>query len=359
MISGILIAGCNVKESFPKQTFNLTFASTNPPESMDYKVRLGWISYLKKASGGRLNITISSGGQPDQYLNMVRSKMLDMADFSEVRTPGLFPLHEVIQLPFMFDTPECRIAAISQYLLGQKYPELENEISGVKSWALGRRGSFQVFTKNKPVHVLEDMKGLRLIIRGTIQSQTTELLGAIPTDVGDSMWHNSIEQGLVDGINNNYPSQAYLVKAYEVCNYVTEISACGGGVEQIMNLEVWNSLPEDLQKLLDDTQLKYINAYGYALDRWSQDAKALIDQSLKDRGYEGVYILSKNEKERWIAAVEPVFENWIINVTPIVGEGKARAILADIKQFSTENTLTDAVTQECESTLREWGVEGY
>jgi TRAP-type C4-dicarboxylate transport system substrate-binding protein len=87
-----------------------------------------------------------------------------------------------------------------------------------------------------------------------------------------------------------YTTECYSV-GYTTCFYV------------IMNLDKWNSLPKDVQKVFDKVSKDWVSKHGEAWD--SSDEKGR--QFTLDQGNE-IIPLSKEESARWAEAVRPVID---------------------------------------------------
>ena len=108
----------------------------------------------------------------------------------------------------------------------------------------------QIFT-NSPVSSLADLKGMTIRSTGTVQGDILTALGCTPTPLGLGEIFTGLEQGLVQG----YCGPAYLGGAmgffeYSKCVVSTEIAR--GGSSLLINEDVWQSIPADLQQALMD-----------------------------------------------------------------------------------------------------------
>jgi TRAP-type C4-dicarboxylate transport system substrate-binding protein len=92
-------------------------------------------------------------------------------------------------------------------------------------------------------------------------------------------------------------------KYYEVTKYITEPNFMFGLYACVINLNKWNSLSPDVQKIL--------NAAGEKTQTWGRNEVEKSDSTaqaeLKKRGME-VYDLPKAEKEAWRKALKPVYD---------------------------------------------------
>jgi TRAP-type C4-dicarboxylate transport system substrate-binding protein len=85
-----------------------------------------------------------------------------------------------------------------------------------------------------------------------------------------------------------------------------------------MNMEKWNSLPQEIQKVFDDVSKEYIDIAG---DVWDKASNAGLDYARKE-GLE-IITLTSEEKARWHAAYKPLREEYINEMAKKGLPGKA------------------------------------
>ena len=123
--------------------------------------------------------------------------------------------------------------------------------------------------------------------------------------------------------------------------------------------DTWNSLPPDLQALFTgENAWRLVDLFGHQFDEDEQMFRSVIEETYSARGKPEIYVLPEAERGRWIEACQPLWEQWVQEVTPLVGESTARAILSDAIKFGKEYEYT-GFCQECEETLHEWGATGH
>jgi TRAP-type C4-dicarboxylate transport system substrate-binding protein len=96
-----------------------------------------------------------------------------------------------------------------------------------------------------------------------------------------------------------------------------------------MNLGVWNKLPPDIQKILEN----YIGSagseyFGKEMDRSNETEKAKV-QAMKDKT---IIDLSPEETKRWKEACKPIWDKWVATVEAKGLPGKA--VLEEAQKLS-------------------------
>jgi TRAP-type C4-dicarboxylate transport system substrate-binding protein len=73
-----------------------------------------------------------------------------------------------------------------------------------------------------------------------------------------------------------------------------------------MNKDKWNSLPPDVQKVIDEMSREYIDKYAAM---WDDIEKSGKNYMLK-RG-DRISSLSKAEEARWVQKAQPLFDDYV------------------------------------------------
>ena len=80
-------------------------------------------------------------------------------------------------------------------------------------------GSRSFYTKDRPVKTPEDLEGLKVrVMESATAMEMVRDLGGSPTPISWGELYTSLQQGVVDGAENNPPS-FYLSRHYEVCKF--------------------------------------------------------------------------------------------------------------------------------------------
>jgi TRAP-type C4-dicarboxylate transport system substrate-binding protein len=153
-----------------------------------------------------------------------------------------------------------------------------------------------------PLKTLEDFKGKRIRVPNELGSYTVKALGGAPAFMGGGEVYMALQRGTVDGAISSITSFCDR-KYYEVTKYVTEPNFLFGLYACMINLNKWNGLSADAQKVLVAAE-KETQEWGRK-EVQKVDGEAL--EELKKKGME-IYSLPKAEKELWRNALKPVYE---------------------------------------------------
>ncbi len=232
------------------QTFQFKYTDYNPPDNFITNEITRWSKEMEAKSGGRIKIDIFPSSQmgpvPRQY-DLVRTGVADFGFILLGATPGRFPLSEISQLPGLF--PTAYSAAVSLQETYDKY--LRKEFDGVKMLYLFSGPPLPVLTK-KPLHLLDEAKGLRIRQPDVIHAQLIEALGAAPVGVSPGDVSDALNKGTIDGVIMGY-SGVTAFQLHHVARYSTEWNTGIVAFAMTMNQDSYDKLPADLKKNIDDT----------------------------------------------------------------------------------------------------------
>ena len=165
--------------------------------------------------------------------------------------------------------------------------------------------------KTKPIKTLEDFKGMKIVATSPAMSETIKQLGGAPVPLTEADVYTALERGMVDGRFNMYESLV-IFKVMEVTKYRTNnvnFDVLGGMV--VMNKKTWNSLPPDIQKIIDDCSgVGFSRRVAIAADNVEVGMTKVVLGRDKKVGNPEPYVLPEAEKERWKKVVMQVHEAW-------------------------------------------------
>lgn len=142
---------------------------------------------------------------------------------------------------------------------------------------------FRVTSSNRAVRSYEELKGLKIrTLENPVPIAYWKAWGANPTPIAFSELYIALQQGLVEAQENAYDT-IVSSKLYEQQKYVinTNHVLMWGGV--YMNLDFYNSLPEDYRQLIDGIWTNELDQYTYDL---CMEANNTAKQTLIDAGLE-------------------------------------------------------------------------
>jgi TRAP-type C4-dicarboxylate transport system substrate-binding protein len=326
LVSNAVIFGLSVPASAQGKPIELNYAIWVPPVHVYTKqVAEPWAAEVAKQTNGRVKINIFAGSAlgkaPDHYDLAVRGAA-DIVCFNPGFTPGRFPLTSVIELPFM--THHSTPSSLAAWELYTITPDIQAEFSQVKMFGLGQTDPAQLFTVKKPVRSLADLKGMTIRVPDERTGEAAKRLGATPVFMPMTDLYQALERGTIDGCMVAIEAcQSFRV--HEVTKYCTMIDISSITMGTAWNINSWNNLPQDIQKLLGGGELgpSYMPIhYGPAFEKLTKRGLELMKQAKVE-----TITLSPDELARWKKLTMPVWDMWVKSME---AQGKpARKILDD------------------------------
>ncbi|MGD2216603.1 MAG: TRAP transporter substrate-binding protein [Gemmatimonadales bacterium] len=177
---------------------------------------------LSELSGGRMRVDIYPGGQlgeERELIEMLQIGSLAMTKVSASPLESFVPEMTIFSIPYVFRDQDhlWRVldGEIGRRLLltGQRY-----YLRGLCYYDAGPR-SF--YTRGTPIRTPEDLRGLKIRVQKSITStRMVQVLGGAATPIDWGELYSALQQGVVDGAENNPPS-FFLSRHYEVSRYYT------------------------------------------------------------------------------------------------------------------------------------------
>jgi len=240
--------------------------------------------------------------------------------------PGRFLVTNATALPVGF--PNATVASLALWDIYNKYKP--KAFAKVKVLTMFTCAPANIYAK-KPIRNLGDLKGLELRASGGV-AQALKALGATPVGMPQSATPEALQKGVVQGAASSLETLMDF-KYAEICKYVTIFNGPVYPFAVVMNMDKWNSLPKDVQKVMDGLGVEQAFWTGNYMDKHVNKS---VEWSKKNHNIE-ITKLSKKELANWNRLLRPLKDQWI---TKAKAKGlPARAILRDIriaKEYHTQ-----------------------
>ncbi len=252
-------------------------------------------------SEGNIRIDVYPGqqlGTERELLELLQIGSVDITKVSSSVIEGFDPIYKVFSVPFLFVDEEHRYnvwdGEIGRELLdaGERI-----RLMGLTYYDAGTR-SF--YTKDRPINHPDDLTGLRIRVQESPASiQMVNLLGGSATPISWGEIYTALQQGIVDGAENNAPS-FYLSRHYEVARYYSLNEHTAVPDILYISLSTWNRLTEAEQEIIqqaaDESAIYQRRLWREATDRAIQEVKE-----------DGVTIIYP-DKQPFIDRLEPLYQ---------------------------------------------------
>jgi len=286
-----------------EKTITLNFASFFPPENRVSLLMVQWCQEVEKRTNGRVKVTYFAGGTlapaPQIYPGVVKG-IADIGLSFMGYTWGRFPLSEVIEQPMGYKSGYVGTKLVNEFYKKFKPKEFDD----VKVLFLHTSPPHLLFAK-KPVNNLEDLQGLKI----RTNSPVAKALGAVQVGMPMSEAYDALSKGVVQGIIGPYEPMKGFRLAEVVSHSVEYGNAFVGGAFVVMNKDKWNAFPADIQKIIEDLDVEYIEKLGRLWDDYDKEAK---DYFIEKGGK--VIVLPKAESNRWAEKVRPLLDDYVMRM---------------------------------------------
>ncbi len=216
---------------------------------------------IDQKSDGKLQVQIYPSqqlGSERELLELLQIGSLDVTKVSGAVLENFVPQTRVFSLPYLFRDKQHYFdvldGEIGQELLlaGEEY-----WLRGLTYYDAGQR-SF--YTQERPIRTPEDLEGLKIRVQESPMAvNMVRTLGGSPTPISWGELYTALQQGIVDGAENNPPSYQSS-RHYEVSNYFSLDEHTAIPDVLLISTETWNDLTDQQQQWIQaaaDSSKKY------------------------------------------------------------------------------------------------------
>jgi len=301
LVMGLMLMFSGCKTEVKVKTIKLAHGLDVNHSVHKAMVRMG--EELAKNSNGKLALEIYPSqqlGTERECLELLQIGSLDITKVSSGALENFVPRMKVLGLPYLFRDRQHSFDVLD----GKIGKELLAD--GEKFWLKGLgyydAGSRSFYTKEKPINSPEDLFGLKVRVMESVTAMNmVKNLGGSPTPISWGELYTSLQQGVVDGAENNPPS-FYLSRHYEVCKYYSLDEHTVLPDVLIAGTHLWDKLNEEEQAWVQDAADKSI---VYQRKLWMEAEKEALEQVQK----EGVTII-KPDKSLFESKVQIMYKDY-------------------------------------------------
>ncbi|MFC1909480.1 TRAP transporter substrate-binding protein DctP [Chloroflexota bacterium] len=160
----------------------------------------------------------------------------------------------------------------------------------------------------------EDLAGLKFASTPNTNPMF-EHFGAVPVGVDVFDMYTAVERGMVSGTTCTADDTVFRFSFNEVCKYFITPGFGSSDIGFFMNLDSWNKIPPDQQKLINDTILEVEKDWE---SEWTEVHEGWVTKWTTEGGMEEI-AFSKDNAKRFIAAFEAATWDPLIAKSPVRG----------------------------------------
>jgi tripartite ATP-independent transporter DctP family solute receptor len=256
---------------------------------------------LAAISGNKIKLEIYPNqqlGTERECIELLQIGSLDMTKVSVGVLENFAPKMKVFGLPFLFRDRQHSFSVLD----GPVGKELLDE--GLEYWIKGLgyydAGSRSFYTKTRPIDSPSDLKGMKIrVMESPTAYEMIKSFGGSPTPISWGELYTSLQQGVVDGAENNPPS-FYLSRHYEVCKFYSIDEHTVLPDVLIIGTNTWNRFTKEEQAWI---QQAVDNSVVHQRKLWKIAEQEALDEVIKA----GVKV-SYPDKTKFRATVNGIYE---------------------------------------------------
>jgi tripartite ATP-independent transporter DctP family solute receptor len=297
--AGFLILNCHQQSRVRVLKLAHALDMTHPV----HKAMVFMAEKVKEKSNGAMRIDIYPSGQlgnERELIELLQIGSLAMTKVSTAPLEAFVPEMQIFGIPYLFRDNAHRWKVLNSEI--GKQILLGGEDFFLRGMCYYDAGSRSFYTKDKPILKPDDLIGMKIRVMKSITSfKMVQSLGGSPTPIPWGELYTALQQGVVDGAENNPPS-FYLSKHYEVCKYYSLDEHTSVPDILLMSTVVWNSLnsleQQWLQEAVDESVI-------YQRKLWQESE----EDALREVQKAGVEVIHPDKKP-FIDKVQPMHESY-------------------------------------------------
>jgi len=291
--------------------FNFTFAHVLIEETPNGQAALRFKEEVEEKSNGRISIEVLPAAQVGGDVEIIEQIQMGLVDIGipPTATLGNFePRMQILDLPFLLPDYDTMVKVLDGDVGREILDTLDDDnMHGVNFWGAG----FRHITNNvRPIETPEDLEEIRMrTMQAPIIISTYENLGANATAMAFTEVYNGLQQGVVEGQENPL-ANIYTMRFHEVQDYLSLTSHAYHAYAAVMNKNSWDSLPEDLQKVMTEA---FNNGRDTARDLTRKDEVKILEEIQDEIA---INEITDEARAAFVEASMPVHEEYKDIVTP-------------------------------------------
>lgn len=271
-----------------------------------HPVHLGIIrmaELVEENSHGKLKVKVFPNqqlGTEREALELLQIGSIGMTKVSTAAIENFVPEFRVYSLPYLFRDDDH----VQAVLYGEVGKELL--LAGEEYWLRGLTyydaGKRSFYTKEKPILSPDDLSGLKIrVMESQMSMSMVRSLSGSPTPISFGELYTALQQGVVDGAENNPPSY-HSSRHYEVAKYYSLDEHLMVPDLLLISTLQWNNLSTEEQGWI---QAAADSSSTYQFQVWQESEK----EALAEVEAAGVQVFYPDKKP-FMEMTAPIYEQY-------------------------------------------------
>lgn len=267
-----------------------------------------WGNRVSEATGGKVKVDVYTSSVLGNNTEMTQGAQMGTIDFVVIQPAGIADMGakkmNLLSLPYLFEDYDQYCNTLFSEIGDELLQDITDNVEGLIGFSYLPDGGRDYFTNGKAITCIDDIKGMKLRVQSyAIDSSTAEAVGFSSTPTAVSELYSAMQTGVVDGAEQ--PLSAIDANAlYEVADNLTLDAHTYNIPVLIVSEKTWNSLNEANQQLLHDKWIETVEEY---FRPQLADYEAGLLEKFQEHG---MTIHEITDREKWIEAVQPVWEEY-------------------------------------------------
>lgn len=249
ILFSIVLVGCKTNNDVKILRLGHTLDTQHPVHKA--MVILG--EKLKEKSNGKLLVNIypsSQLGGERECLELLQIGSLDITKVSAAVLENFIPEYKVFSIPYMF-RDKAHTFSVFDSKIGESLL-LKGERFRLRGLTFYDAGSRSFYMKENPIKSPSDLVGKKIRVqKSNMAVAMVNDLGGSPTPISWGELYTALQQGVVDGAENNPPS-FYTSKHYEVCKFYSLDEHTSVPDVLLIGTDTWGRLNEQERNWLEE-----------------------------------------------------------------------------------------------------------
>lgn len=284
-----------------EKTFNLKLGHNMAEDHAVHIAMTGFAEAVKEKSNGTINITIFPNGtlgSETDMISQIQNGALDMAKTSASTLGNFSKLYNAYSVPYVFDNKEHYFKVMDGEITQEIFNSTEKDGFVGLTWLDSGARSF--YTVKTPIRKPEDLKGLKIrTMDSQIAIDMMTALGGSATVMGYSDIYTGLQQGVIDGAENNVTA---LRDHGEVAKFYSFDEHTNIPDVIVLSAKVWNEMTPEQQEILKSCAKDATEQYKTA---WKNFEDEVLDKAVNEFGVE---LVRDVDIKAFQDAVQPIYE---------------------------------------------------
>lgn len=284
-----------------EQTLNLKLSHGLAEDHAVHIAMTAFAESVKEKSGGSINITIFPNGtlgSESDNIAQIQAGALDMAKVSASTLGNFKNEWNALSVPYVFNDKDHYYKVMDGDVAQQLYGLTESDGFIGLTWL--DSGSRSFYTANTPIRTPADLRGLKI---RTMDSQMAidmmTALGGSATVMGYSDIYTGMQQGVIDGAENNVTA---LRDHSDVASYYCFDEHTRIPDVVVISTNVWNSMSDAQKDVMKTCAKEMTESYK---DAWA----AFEEEVLAAATANGVELIRDVDTAAFQSACQSIYDN--------------------------------------------------